>query len=568
MYSRRVIAGLLLIAVPVLPLTAFSAAKEQPKEDTAHISLQKTAVAKRATKTYQVKKGDSILKILQGLPVPVGHRYTLMKELNPSLKDVNAIYPGQVLILPAGDVVSEQKGETATYVTQKGDSIARIIIRKFHADAVGVLKITKQIKELNPKITNLNRIYPGQILILPEKAADVEEGEPATASAESPAPEATEAATSAEAAPEPEGDAQSEKKPSAAQEKRLAVISHVIKRMGGNVISAGNYFIPLPDAGRVALDCTTVPVAELGDGSTILIDLTGRLPDSLKGVIQMNWKNYALVRLSPQEDTAAALRKIVGASREYTMAKWGKPLTVGTSSRIQIVPDWIITRKTPAGGSPYRQGLFFLGNAAQSLPRPIVSFAEKNGLAVTQIIAGTGVADSPETGGALREIPVITGATALDTASNLVALFGYQGIRDAEVNIFETAKDGFNLTIKAGLLVKTSDRQVLFHPKKLPQQFLDILKEAKTDVVVIADNEEARSVVEKALRGINVPFTQNTFSFSLAGGKGDKAQTTLSLPAIKAEKSRDASLYLVNFAVDRDIGELLHTRWGVDLVRY
>ncbi|MBI4634151.1 MAG: LysM peptidoglycan-binding domain-containing protein [Deltaproteobacteria bacterium] len=559
MHRRHVGGCLFTIAMLIVPSLALSAVKEPAKEDTAHISLQKTAATKNKTKVYRVKKGDSITKIMQGMPGPTEHRYTRVKELNPRLKDINMIYPGQLIILPAEDSSEKTKEAGSPYLTRKGDSITRIIIRTLSVkNSVDVLKITKQITTLNPQIKNPDRIYPGQIIMLPEKEI-AERGEDAVIPAQ-------EEAVVAETEPLAENKTAEEEQPAAIQEKRLAVIGHVIKQMNGSFISTGSYYLPLPETGNVAIDCTAIPVAELNDGSTILIDFARRLPESMWKIIQMNWKNYSLVRPSPREDTAATLQKIINCSREYTIAKLGKPLLIGNNSRIQISPDWMITRKTPTGDSPYRQGLFFLSDLSQQLPRPLIRYAGKNGLIITEIVEGTGIANRQDGDSAFSEIPGISGASPLDITYNLLSFLGYQPTRDADVNIFDTAKDGFNLTIKAGLLLKSGDRRIVFHSKKLPQQFLDILKEGKTEVTVLADNEARRSVIEKTLRAMNIPFSSDNFSFSIPG-KADKAPATVSFPALKAEREQ-GSLYLINFALDRDIQELLRTRWGMEIVTY
>ena len=559
MHRRLVSAYLLTIGMLIVPLQSLSAVKETAKEDTAHISLQKTAATKNKTKVYRVKKGDLITKIMQELPGPAEHRYTRIKELNPNIKDVNMIYPGQLIILPVEDLTEKLKEPGAPYLARKGDSITRIIIRKLSVkNSVDVLKITKQITTLNPKIKNPDRIYPGQIIILPGKEAS-ERGEEAVVTAQ-------EEAVTAETDPLTESKAAKEEIPAVVQEKRLAVIGHVIKQMNGSLISSGSYFLPLPETGSVAIDCAAIPVAELNDGSTILIDFSGRLPESMWKIIQMNWKNYSLVRPSPRENTVATLQKIINSSREYTIAKWGQPLLIGNNSRIQISPDWMIARKTSPGGSPYRQGLFFLSDMSQQLPRPLISYAGKNGLVITEIVEGTGIVNRQDGGSTFPDVPGISGVSPLDTAYNLLSFLGYQAARDADVTIFDTGKDGFNLTIKAGLLLKSGDRRILFHSKKLPQQFLDILKGGKTEVTVIADDETRRSVIEKTLRTMNIPFSSDNFSFSIPG-KADKTPTTVSFPALKAEREH-GSLYLINFALDRDIQELLRAQWGTEIVMY
>lgn len=70
------------------------------REETAHITLQKILQQSQKTQTYTVKKGEWLLDIMRREMDPSPHRYTIIRKLNPQLKDLNRIAPGQVLILP------------------------------------------------------------------------------------------------------------------------------------------------------------------------------------------------------------------------------------------------------------------------------------------------------------------------------------------------------------------------------------------------------------------------------------------------------------------------------------
>jgi peptidoglycan endopeptidase LytE len=92
--------------------------------------------------TYYVQKGDTLRKIAAKL----GTTVDAILKIN-SIPNPNVIYVGQAISIPAG---------VSTYVVQKGDTL-RIIANKFGTTVDALLA-------LNPKITNANVIYVGQVI--------------------------------------------------------------------------------------------------------------------------------------------------------------------------------------------------------------------------------------------------------------------------------------------------------------------------------------------------------------------------------------------------------------------
>lgn len=96
--------------------------------------------------TYTVKKGDTMNKIATYYKIPL----TTLVKANPQVVNINKIYVGQKLNIPA---------EASTYIVVKGDTLKKI------ADRFGTTWQT--LMKLNPQIKNANLIYVGQIITLP-----------------------------------------------------------------------------------------------------------------------------------------------------------------------------------------------------------------------------------------------------------------------------------------------------------------------------------------------------------------------------------------------------------------
>ena len=518
----------------------------QAKDETAHLEFRKTATSLSKKRPYVVKKGEWLFDILRTQVGITSGRHTIIKALNPHIKDIDKIEPGDVIYLP--DIPPQSVGST-DYIIKKGDSITRIAIRHLHAAPYELKNTVNDIKRLNPHIKNYNLIYPGHALQLPRKGILLTTQETKTSEAESSLQIKDE----------------SKEKQVMLPETRLAIIGHVISRMKGTLITAGKYYIPIPNSGQVTVDCSTIPVVELDDGSTIFLDFSDQIPDALKNIIHANWKNYNFLKVNSLDGTAAILKKIIDSSSAYSMTKSTKPLIVGEAPRTTLAIDWMITKKNTADKS-YSQGLSFITDMSQLMPRKLIAYAEKSGIIVTEILDGQGVMSAPDEKYVLPQLSILPSKTNIELADALLALLGYTAVKDSEIVVFETSKEGFNLSMKTDLRVKKGDKQIIFHSKRLPQQFIDNLRNRGTEVALFEDGESLKSVIGKVLQSITIPFSYENFLFSFPE-KTDYPKARISLPAIKIVRDK-GHIYLTEFDIDRDIYGLLHTTWDVTIVKY
>lgn len=327
----------LLIAFPFPNLFA--------KEDTAQITLRKTAISKENTYIYIVKKGDILSTIVRYIPgirdEDLADNYRLIQELNPDIEDVNKLRVGQKLILPGR--LSAQTGQemvaptpdmqrrielphafppasSSVYLIKSGDTLYRIIVRELK-DTSDIKGTMNQIKSMNPQIKNINLIYAGDTIKLP--AQDY-----VAVAARSPfADEEDKLIEKGADRQETTGDKEITSMP---PEVRLAVIKHVLSQMNASVTSAGNYYLPIPKTGQITIDCSKMPVIEFDNGTTMFLDLEGRTPDNLKRIISDNWSNFILVKVGQKDNAIVVLRKIFGSLKTYTMVKQSKPITIGS----------------------------------------------------------------------------------------------------------------------------------------------------------------------------------------------------------------------------------------------
>ena len=102
--------------------------------------------------TYIVQRGDYLSKIARNCGVTTA----FLIAANPEIKNINLIYPGQVIRITSDTSIPVTGG---TYTVVKGDTLYKISVR-FGTTVDTLLK-------LNPGIKNRSLIYTGQVIKLP-----------------------------------------------------------------------------------------------------------------------------------------------------------------------------------------------------------------------------------------------------------------------------------------------------------------------------------------------------------------------------------------------------------------
>ena len=542
MGNRKIVLFIGALFLFILNSPSFAAVDE----DTAHLSFKKTAKSMEKDSEYTVKKGDHLLGIIQrkygGSNEEKRNVLKKVKRLNPSIKNVNLIYPGQLVILPreiTEEVISEREEEktTSAYIVKKGDSIIKIVSSELGLTLEESQKMLETLRHLNPEISDLNRIYPGQKIIIPSKGM---EGEKAK-------------------------EILSRKKMAEARflshENQLSILSYMLRRTGGSIINEGSFYIPLSPQGQIGVNCSQVPVAELADGKTVLLDFSNNIPNNIKKIVESTWKNYSII--SDTGEGTSVLEELLDKSDIYILERKSGYVTLGSDNLVRVFIGWIV--RWEGGAVPYSLCINFIDGDSPVLPGNIRKYAMKNGFDLIEVSEDSVMTDFHMPYQSMN-VSSLNSGSKRELAESLLSKMGYSVSRDSRVGIFNIEDDGFNLSVKADLMVETEDGVTIFNFERLPEQFSDILMERGNRVFYLSEEEGKRKTIESVLSALGSSFVSDIcrFSFSAAGGQN---VCEISFRALKIE-SGGKPLYLVEDEMDSDIYGLLNGKWEVELIRY
>lgn len=509
----------LIFAVVFFMLMASFA--DAAKEDTAHLQFNKQSINKQATHRYVVQKGDVISLIIRNLPgftdENIKEYYCVVRELNPQMKNMQKILPGQIIVLP-GEASAERKG-------------------------VKSARDKSKIQEGKPLGHGIG------------KGIHETSGEGKTAAGEKEEQEETEAG---------ERKVIAKEKEEPLSEKKLDVIKHIVTEMGVSFTASGLYNITNNDSMRLTFDSAKLPVIKFVDGMIVFLDLDGFANDELKNVIHENWKNYHLVSVNKNDNYIDILNKVFSRGGVYSIARSNQPVNIGKTPDVEVMVDWLIFQKDGENIRRPVQGVRIVDPDNHVLPGAIIDYARKSGLVITEISLANGVVERLPQSYSIPEIPAFSISSVKDFSYDLITALGFHAVKNVEIKIYDSDSHKFDFAISADMILKKDEKSYVVFCRAIKPQYVNVL-EAKGHVVInVSDKDSPASAMEKILRRFGYLFTNGRFTFS--GEDREQAPFRLDFNGVKIKAERD--LYIINFEMDPVLNGMLSELWAAQFARY
>ncbi len=558
-FQAMAILWFLFLALALPPNTA-------AKEDTAVLTFKKLIPAEAIGKSYTVSPGDNLYTIIRnrlGARTPQERREAMemIKKLNPHITDPSKIYIGQAIILPEPQVstVRDTFGvEVVFYKVKRGDSLERILMSQLNVRRSNMSQMIDNVMEMNPRLRNPDHIVVNQVLRLPRPGGL--EAPPEGSYLTGVPPEAEEA----DADPE---------RPIIVPEsllRDLLIAGDVIRRLDGAMATDGRYFLPLAQYGQVTIDCASIPMVEFDDGSIVFVELKSRLPQRVKKIVAETWPNYRFVTVHEKDTVVTILQKIINASGSYRMQQGGR-YSAGEKPSVTVSPEWSIHQGETARGDAgtFRRGLMFYRKAEQALPSFLKAALARRGINLTEVVLDSGVIDDKDEGLAPEAAPNLTGSFKVDLIVNLLNRLGEKAVKDEELNLFDRRKRGFNLTMRADIVLKRDREPVIFSFVRIPREFQEMLGQEGYTIVMLSDSDSRLRLITKVLSHLKIDHTFNYFR--LTANHADKPGTpfiTAIYPALQVQREGKFLHYLVDFPFDPVFYSYFRQLRGVSILEF
>ncbi|MGB7630600.1 MAG: LysM peptidoglycan-binding domain-containing protein, partial [Candidatus Deferrimicrobium sp.] len=578
MIRARLLPVALLLAA-MLPGTAAA----QEGEDLPRIFLEKkvysdTAGGKQSFfETYTVEKGDTLWKILERNEPLTPDRYAeLLKEFrraNPKVVDPSRLVPGQKILVPSGGKPeAKDDGRMVGYTVKRGDSLSEILSSRGvprrqwqkHFDA---------IREINPSVTDVDRILAGKTLRLPTEGYFAEAQPPAepekTMAAAEPGkaavPPAPVVATPASGAPPapvltrdiaagPRQDAMAAGKPEAellvpkpfppdvsvvetgrakpaeeavtppARSPYRGLLSDIFQAIGEKWVDRGTMYLPLPSGGDAVLQLSDFPVVRFSGGAEALIDFRGGIPQRVADAISAQWKSLRVVSLADAGGAGDRIDRILRVSGYYSVKEGiSHPVVMGETVSVALPARWVIQRTEDS----LLSGDLILLKEVPEKPDPellaVLRYARRLGLRVLpysddpKAMEGflIGVEEEASAGRipVALAVPKTGGLPAVDFGLSLLGIAAKTGERLRVGG----GGDAFRLVVSPERLFEVGGKKYVVDTGKMSPAIRSILQESGYAVFPAGKDASGREIFRRLMKAAGVG-SEDRKEYLLTGG--------------------------------------------------
>ncbi|WP_372679618.1 LysM peptidoglycan-binding domain-containing protein [Desulfosarcina sp.] len=407
---------------------------------------------------YQVQQGDWVLKIFRQKGELAHNDFReflgIFERLNPHVKDIDRIRPGQVVDIPLkklahGTLPGQSSGvvtipvvlinspkemiekHTRTYTVQQGDTVSTLIANRFGGRYGNTTysQGLKLFKAANPHIKDLDRIYAGQKIYMPDPSIREQSWYSALFDEAGDLVEQVtdaEKTESAEPQPQPQGAAAPAPEMATAPSETTSTgpAAEAASAIGGRLLDKGTYFFPMKQGKDFELDLSRYPMIDLQNGSKVILTAQDRVMNVDLPLVQSYWDNVKAVKVSENASSQEILEAIFSAFSEEASTNYlafdDGPVNIRVSAK------WIRTELSADGRIPRHSCITPIMSASERTNDTIVRYLDRNDILLKEILPGTPEATRrPINSAATTEIDSIDGTSQKSLIESFAALMGF-----------------------------------------------------------------------------------------------------------------------------------------------
>ena len=355
---------------------------------------------------YIVQKNDWVYKIFRQKGEISTRDFQeflrIFQRLNPHIHDIDRIRPKQNILIPLkkldpGTLPGQSSGivtipfvsisklaeilesHSDSYTVQRGDSVSKLISARFGNFGSGSYREGLSLfRALNPDIVDLDFIYTGQSLFLPDPAVRNEpwyqsmfddrgnlKGK--TAGIEPKKNDIIETGETIPIQPPPSS------------------LSQTASLLDAKLLNRGTYFFPKTSGDDVELDLSRYPVLEMEDGKRVVFTAGDDEPDIKADAMKSRWKEVEIVPLKDETSTEQILDAIFRSDKgqpekknELSLSDYGLSITVRA--------QWIKEKPADNEGKIRHICITMIENHRLQTPELVVRYLDELGIIIKDVL--------------------------------------------------------------------------------------------------------------------------------------------------------------------------------------
>jgi len=521
---------------------------------------------------YVVKKDDWVFKLfrekgeISNTDFPEFLR--IFKRLNPHIHDIDRIRPGQHIVIPLKkvdqDELPEQSSGVVTipyltnvtlpddatknstdYQVKNGDCVSILISQKYgNYGTPSYQEGEKMFRLMNPKIENLNLIYAGQVIRLPDPK-NQNQSQPLQ-------PPMMDTGTIPKT---PERDrpdssvAFVENMPLSSsvnngEESSDSPLSKVASVLDARLFNKGDYYLPRPGKEDYKVDLSQTPFIKLEDGKRIFFTSGDENQDSEIKILKSFWEDVVIVNVAPEDPLEKVFDTVFG-SLEGDVIKQRLSFS-DHGVEVEVKGKWIIEKSGENGEAIRHLCITVIDDLKERTPQSIIRYLDQNNIIIKEILIGKSINEPKSNASrfniADKNLDIIDVSDHEAFVKDLLMAMGYQYSPNKNIS-FQYA--GIQINAKSNLATKGNDNIFYIDFGDFYGDAIHAIEKSGYSIIQIKDNNSLDDIIQILLGAMNASFIKDpTF---LAAKRPADHNTRLTIPGFLMDHA-DMSMVLLTFA--------------------
>ena len=501
---------------------------------------------------YVVKKNEWLYKLFRQKG-EISHRdfpefLRIFKRINPHVHNIDRIRAGQHIIIPLrklnhGSMPEQSSGvvtipfvtipnlpETlktysADYTVQKGDCISILISTRYGPYGAEPYKQgIKLFRLINPDIKDLNRIYAGQDILIPDPAIRKQPWYQSLFDRLANNQNPTDFDPTIKAhkkTPMLPASEDREKKPS-------FPLSKVACALDAKFSTKGVYYFPRQGQEDFKIDLSRIPLIELKNGTRILFPMDdNKNKKSELDIVKSFWKDVHIVQIAPNDSEKHVF--------DAVFERLGKGVLKNRLSffdqgvKVEVRGEWIFDKIAENGKSVRHFCISLIDNPRERTPESILRYLDQNNIVLKEILTGKNTAGQKSNGLNPHKlggtVSTIDSSDQKTFVNNLITAMGYTYSPNASISF---PYSGVQVKTVSNLFTGSDGNPYLVDFGELYGNAVSAIKKTGFTVIQIKGDDNYPVIIQKILGAMNVSYTNNpTF---LAAQRPAIHNTVLTIP--------------------------------------
>ena len=520
---------------------------------------------------YVVKKDDWVFKLfrekgeISNTDFPEFLR--IFKRLNPHIHDIDRIRPGQHIVIPLKKVDQDELPEQSSgvvsipyltnvtmpddatknstdYQVKKGDCVSILISQRYgNYGTPSYQEGEKLFRLMNPQIENLNLIYAGQVIRLPNPK-NQNPSQPPQPPIDTGAIQKTPERDRPDSSVAFDENVPLSSGVNNGEEPSDSPLSKVASVLDAKLFNKGNYYLPRLGQEDYKVDLSQTPFIKLEDGKRVFFTSGDENQDSEIKILKSFWEDVVIVNVAPDDPLEKVFDTVFG-SLEGNVIKHRLSFS-DHGVEVEVKGKWIIEKPGENGEAIRHLCITVIDDLKERTPQPIIRYLDQNNIIIKEILIGKNINEPKSNASRFKitdkNLDIIDASDHETFVKDLLMAMGYQYSPNKNIS-FQYA--GIQINANSNLATKGNDNIFYIDFGNFYGDAIHAIEKSGYSIIQIKDNNSLDDIIQMLLGAMNASFIKDpTF---LAAKRPAEYNTRLTIPGFLMDHA-DMSMVLLTFA--------------------